>query len=57
MTNWMMRGSRPRGYKKPEWRLGQRREQTGPGMGWAGRPGTIQAQLGVLCVVSVPESS
>jgi hypothetical protein len=39
MTNGLMRGSRPRGYKWPEWRLGQRGRQLGLVMGRAGRPG------------------
>jgi hypothetical protein len=52
MTNWMMRDSRSRGYKYPKWRLGQRRRQTGPGQGWADRPGP--AGLGPSRPISRP---
>jgi hypothetical protein len=50
-----MHGSRPRGYKYPDWRLGQR-GAIGPwtGLGrpaWA-HPGPVHS---LLCVVSVPE--
>jgi hypothetical protein len=45
MTNGLMRGSRPRGYKYPEWRLGQRGRRLGLGMGRADRPGPTSAHL------------
>jgi hypothetical protein len=44
MTNELMRGSWPRGYKYPEWRLGQGGVRLGLEMGWAYRPGHISAQ-------------
>jgi hypothetical protein len=58
----LMRGSRPRGYKLPEWRLGQRGGDWAPE--WAGPAGLGRptwAHLGpvhrLLRMVSVPESS
>jgi hypothetical protein len=50
MTNGLMRGSRPRGFKYPEWQLGQRGEATGTRNGpgrpaWADRLGPTSAQL------------
>jgi hypothetical protein len=44
MTNELMHGSWSRGYKYPEWRLGQR-GSTGLGWSaWVGRPGPISSQ-------------
>jgi hypothetical protein len=45
MTNGLMCGSRPRGYKYPKWRLGPRGRRLCPGMGRADRPGPTSAQL------------